>query len=641
MKFAHIFSTIKIHGMELRNRLLVPAMGSHLIGSDGYATDAFVEYWAARARGGWGLLILEVAAVDPLGDAGKSPALWDDSFIAGLQRVTDIAHQNGTKIAIQLQHAGRQTMRAVIGTQPVAPSPIPCPVIKEMPRALSTEEVWDLVEKFGDAALRARKAGFDAIEIHGGHGYLVAEFMSAYSNKRTDIFGGSLSNRMRFPVEIIKNIRLKAGNDYPILFRLSWDEMVPGGRTLFESKAVARILEDAGADALDISSGVYGSMYYHLQGPAALPPGYNLAATAEIKKSVSIPVIAVGALHDPHMAEDALATGIADLIGWGRQSLADPEAPNKLAGGRMEEIRPCIRCNQGCSGRVLKGRHVTCILNPFTGREAEWKLEPASTKKNLVVVGGGPAGLEAAWLSAWRGHKVTVMEKGDSLGGQLNIAAVPPVKQDLARMTAYLIHMCEKHGVIFKTKTEATVKNILAQKPDAVVLATGAVPLTPKLKGSDGPGIVQAWDVLAGKTEVGNKVLIVGGGMIGAETADFLAEHGHRVTIVEMLSEIAMDAEPSPRHFLLERLKSYGVKMKTRMTVEAFMEKGVRAIKDGQEMELTGFDTIVLAMGATSENVLKAELEKSVPEFYVIGDAVEPRKALEAIEEGAAVALQL
>jgi len=636
-----IFSPVKIGNLELSNRLLVPAMGTHLPEKNGTVGDAMVEYWAARAKGGWGLLIVEIAAVDPGGIGGsRSLGLWDDSFIPGLSRLTDVAHRYGTKMAIQLHHAGRQTMSIFTGVQPVGPSPIPCPMMREMPRELVAEEIWGLVKKFGDAAARAREAGFDAVEIHGGHGYLVAEFMSSYSNKRSDLFGGSLTNRMRFPVEIVRDIRFKAGSDYPILFRFSGDEMVPGGRTIPESRAVARILQGAGVNALDVSSGVYGSMYY-IQGPAAMPPGYNLTATAEIKKSVSIPVIAVGALHDPFMAEDVLETGTADLIGWGRQSLADPEAPNKLAAGLLEDIRPCSRCAQGCSDRVFKGKTISCAINPFTGRETEWKVESTLRKKQVVVVGGGPGGLECAWLAASRGHQVTLYERGKVLGGQLRIGAIPPFKQDYSRTIAYLVHMCEKHGVTIHLQTEATLERILAGKPDAVILATGAQSMIPEIKGVTGPKVVQAWEVLEGTKPVGLKVLIVGGGLIGAETADFLGEHGHQVTIVEMLPKIALDEEPSTRHFLLDRLRNYRVRMETEVVVEGFLEDGVLGKRNGQEVQLTGFETIILAMGARSVNDLQSELQGKVPELYVIGDAVKPRKALDAIEEGAHLALQL
>lgn len=641
MEFPMLFSAAKIGSMEVANRFVVPPMATNLGNPDGTVSEALVEYWVTRASGGWGLLIVEFTAVDPLGKGlPLELGVWDDTFIPGLKRLTDVAHKHGVPIALQIHHAGRQTVSPIIGSQPVSASPIPCPLYKEIPRELSTEEVWLLVEKFGDAAVRTREAGFDAVEVHGAHGYLVAQFMSAYFNKRTDMFGGNLQNRMRFPVEIIKNIRRKVGTSYPILFRLSGEERVTGGRNADESKLVARMVQEAGVDAIDVSLGVYASINYIIA-PAAVPAGFNLPPAAAIKKAVSVPVIAVGRITEPFLAEDALETGMADLIAFGRQSLADPKFPSKVAAGQLDEICPCTGCMEGCIGRVFAMKTVTCVGNPFCGREAELKVEPAATKKQVVVVGGGPAGLEAAWLAASRGHQVTLYEKAGVLGGQLRTGAIPPTKQDLAKTIAYLVRMGEKHGVSFKLQTEATSERILAEKPDVIVLAMGAMPAIPDVKGATGPKVVNAWDVLDGKKPVGANVLIVGGGMVGTETADFLGEHGHRVTIVEMLPDVASDVEGMTRGFLLERLKTYGVQIQTGATVQEFFDDGGLIKKDGQEIKLSGFDTIVLAMGTKPVNGLQKELEAKGIETYVIGDAASPRKALEAIEEGARLALKL
>lgn len=644
MKFHVLLSPIKIGTMEVKNRFVVPPMATGLALPNGNPTEGHITYWAARAKGGYGLLIVEATAIDPLGKGSPwdEPGIWDDKFIPAWKKVTDEVHKYETKIAIQLHHAGRQTTHDKIEGQPVAPSPIPCPVEREMPRELTTEEVYDLIEKFGDAARRAREAGFDAVEVHGAHGYLIAQFMSPYSNKRIDEFGGDFMSRMRFPVQIIKNIRRKVGNGYPVIFRISGDEVVPGGRDINDSRLVARVMEEAGVDAIHVSCGVYATTQYIIA-PAAVPPGFNVYAAGEIKRAVNIPVIAVGRINEPLLAEDILESGKADLVALGRESLADPELPNKVAAGLTEEISPCIGCMQACAGYLFDPTkpNISCLVNPFTVREGELTIEKTEKPKKVMVVGGGPGGLEAAWVSAKRGHEVTLYEKENVLGGQYRIGAIPPTKQDILKAIRYYITMGKKYGVEYKTGVEVTEDLIAKENPDVVILATGGVPLVPNIKGIDNPKFVKAVDILEGKKEVGMNVLIVGGGMVGVETADFLGEHHHNVTIVEMLPEIAKDEQDAVKYFLLERLNKYGVKAVTGATVKEFLDDGVVFAKDGKEERLTGFDTIVLAMGAKAYNPLEEKIKGKVPEVYVVGDAVKARKALEAIEEAARVAIKI
>ncbi|HIH77958.1 MAG TPA: FAD-dependent oxidoreductase [Halobacteria archaeon] len=643
MDFPKLLSPIKIGTMEVKNRFVIPPMGTNFANPDGSVSQQLIDYWVARAKGGYGLLMVEVTAVDPLGKAIPfQPGIWDNKFIPGWKKLVDEVHKYGAKIAVQLHHAGRQTTHDVIGAQPVAPSPIPCPVDKEIPRELTTDEVYDLIEKFGNAARRARDAGFDAVEVHGAHGYLIAQFMSPYSNKRMDEFGGDFMSRMNFPVEIIKNIRRKVGNGYPIIFRFSGDERVPGGRNIDESRIVARVMENVGVDAFHVSTGVYGSMPW-LIAPSAVPPGYNIYAAEEIKKVVNIPVIAVGRINDPFLAEEILENGEADMVSLGRESLADPELPNKVASGFIDEISPCIGCMQACVGFLFDPNRlkISCLVNPFTGKEGELKIEKVDKSKKVMVVGGGPGGLEAAWVAAKRGHKVALYEKENVLGGQYRIGAIPPTKQDILKALKYYITMGKKYGVLYKTEVEVTDDLVMREKPDVVIIATGGVPLVPNIKGINNPNFAKAVEVLDGEKEVGRSVLIVGGGMVGVETADFLGEHGHKVTIIEMLSNIAIDEEAAVRYFLMERLAKYGVKAITNAKVKEFLNDGVIYDKDGKEERLTGFDTIILAMGAKAYNPLEDKIKDKVPEVYVVGDAVKARKALEAIEEAAKVAIKI
>ena len=466
-KFQKLFSPVKIGRLEVKNRFVVPSMATNLAKEDGTVDQRLCAYWTARAKGGFGLLMVEFTAIDPLGRVGLChPGIWSDEFIPGMRELTQAVHVHGARIALQIAHTGRQTFPAILaGAQPVSASPIPCPVDRAIPRQLSTEEIYQLVEKFGDAAVRAQDAGFDAVEIHGAHGYLIAQFMSSYSNKRIDEFGGSLDNRMRFPLAIIRRVRERLGAAFPLLFRMSGEEKVPGGRTIDESRLVARMVEEAGIDAIDVSVGVSGAAPY-IFAPPALPPGFLLQSAEQIKKSVSVPVIAVGRINHPLLAEDAIESGKADLIAWGRSSLADPELPNKIAAGRLEEIAPCISCSQGCirnfpvPGKPLSTLGVTCLVNPFCGYETEMQITPARQPKKVVVVGGGPAGLEAAWVAAARGHRVTLYEKNKVAGGQYRIGAIPPFKQDIARALGYYLYMCEKHGVTLKMGTEATAGEI-------------------------------------------------------------------------------------------------------------------------------------------------------------------------------------
>ncbi len=648
-QFENLFSPIRLGSLEIRNRFVVPAMATTLGNEDGTVSQALIDYWVARAKGGWGLLIVENTAIDPLGKVGpREPCLWSADFVPGFQRLTDAVHSYGAKIAIQISHAGRQTFPEVLqmpGTQPVSASPIPCPLDRTMPRELSSAEVYELIGKYGDAAGWAREAGFDAVEVHGAHGYLLAQFMSAYSNKRTDEFGGSLRNRMRFTLEVIKTIRQRVGPSYPLLFRMSGEERVPGGRTLDESRVIARLVQDAGIDVIDVSVGVSGSGQFIIS-PAVMPPGFLLSSAQEVKKAVTVPVIAVGRINDPLLAEDAILCGKADLIAWGRSSLADPQLPNKIASGQFDDICPCIACVQGCTlsfpvpGQPLSKAGVTCLVNPFCAKEEEMRINPTDKPKQILVIGGGPAGLEASWIAAARGHKVTLFEKNSHLGGQYRIAAIPPFKQDITRAISYYVHTCEKYSVQFRMETEATTDEIVANKPDAVILATGSEPAIPDIKGIDGKRVVSAWDILTGKTEAGPRVLIIGGGMVGCEVADFLGEHFHQVTLIAR-SDIALDVPAAVKYFLLQRLSEYRVQIERFTPTIELLEDGAVVSKNGSEFRLEGFDTIVLALGRKSVDSLKNQLGHKIPELYVIGDAREPRQALEAIREGAEIGLKI
>lgn len=639
-----LFTPVSIGNIQVKNRIVMPSMVSGQAGQDCKVTEGHIKWYETRAKGGTGLIIVELTPVTPRGKGGSNLlGIWDDSFIPGLQELTKAVHAHGTKIFIQLCHAGRQTCKQFTGGQlPVAPSAIPCPMYEpmfhEVPQEISAEEIEEIIEQFGQAARRTREAGFDGLEIHGAHGYLIAGFMSNYSNKRHDAYGGDLQARLKFPLEIIKNIRHKVGKNFPTSFRLSGNEYVPDGRTIEESKRIAPILEAAGVDCLNISGGVYESF------SAIIPPhgtrqGFHTDDAAAIKQVVSIPVITVGRIKSPEVAEEILEQGKADMVAMGRQLICDPDWPAKASAGNFEEIRPCIGCTQGCVA-VGEGEPAGCIYNTAAGREKEAEIILTKKTKKVLVVGGGPAGLEAARVAALREHQVILVEKAEKLGGRFSLACIAPFKQEYTLAIKWLSSQVKKLGVQVELGTEATPELVDRINPDAVIIATGAVTKIPELPGIDRRGVVIAEDILAGKVGMGTRVAVLGGGGVGCEVADFMAQRGKQVTIVEMLPEIGTPtgiAGPVAG-VLIPRLIRYGVNMVTGASVKAITDGGVVVVRDGREETISGIDQVVIAMGVKSVNELAKQLEDKVAEVYIIGDAKEPRTALEATHEGAQAA---
>ena len=493
---------------------------------------------------------------------------------------------------------------------------------------------------YGDAAVRAKKAGADAVEIHCAHGYLVSTFISARTNKRVDEFGGSFENRMRLPKLIIENIRKKAGDSLAILCRINATDDVEGGQTAQDAAAVASYLEkECGVDGLHLSRAVH----LHdecMWAPSLIHGGFSADYVTEIKRAVSVPIITVGRYTEPQYAELMIAEGRADLVAFGRQSIADPEMPNKAKEGRLDLMNPCIGCLQGCVPNMFKGEPITCLVNPLAGREADFK--PAETKKTVMVIGGGPGGLYAAFTAAQRGHAVTLYEKGDILGGNMRLAAYPPGKGDITNMVRSYIAKCEEYGVKMILNTEVTPALVAEEKPDAVIVATGSNPLVLPIPGINETGVIHAGDLLDGKAAVGKRVLVVGGGMVGCEVADFLGELGHEVTVIELRDQLGPDVIPEHRKFLMKDFDTYKVQGVTGAKVAQFFTDGVSyTLADGTEGRLEGFDNVVLAMGYRNNDTISEEIKKIVAETYVIGDAVKARKALDATAEGLNVALEI
>ncbi|AIS53025.1 NADH oxidase [Thermoanaerobacter kivui] len=636
-KFEKLLEPIQIRSMKLRNRIVMPPMVTNYAADDGAVTDRLKVYHQTRAKGGVGLIIVEASYVHPSGKGFKNEVgIYKDELIPGLRELTEAVHKYGAKIAIQLYHGGRQTTSKVTGMQIVAPSPIPCPVKQEMPKELSVEEIKELIKAFGQAARRAKEAGFDAVEIHGAHGYLLNQFLSPYSNKRTDEYGGSFENRMRFPLEVVRRVRKEVGTDFPIIYRMSAEEYVPGGLTIEDTKIFAQKLIEEGINALHISGGVYESSAMIIQ-PAAIPQGCFVENAAAIKKAINskVPVIVVGRIKDPIMAEQIIREGKADLVSMGRALLADPELPRKVSEGKIQEIRKCIGCNQGCIDRLFQDIDIGCIANALTGHETEFDMESsAKTRKKVFIIGGGPGGLEAARVAALRGHEVILYEKQPELGGQMRIAAVPPHKGEINDLADYLINQVEKSGITIVKGKEADLNTIHEIKPDVVILATGSEPIIPEIPGINQKNVVTAHDVLKGTVIVGKKVAVIGGGLVGCETAEFLTDQGKEVTVIEMLDDIAIDVGSLVRTLLLNRMAEKKIKVLTKSKVKEISGDKVTIETVNGNQELSGIDTIVIAVGSKPKNDLLKLIEKEGIPVYAIGDCVKARKFMDAIHEG-------
>jgi len=641
----HLLSPIKIGTMEVRNRIVMPPMGTLFGAPDWTVTERHLNYYEARAKGGAGLIIAEVTNVSAVRTYGiNTLGLFEDKQIPSWIELAKAVHSHGAKLAAQLMDAGPESLSFLSGVQPMGPSIVASRIWQQIPRELSIEEIEGVIDDFAEAARRGREAGLDAIEIHAAHGYaMVGSFLSPFFNKRTDAYGGSLEGRLKLLLEIVKRIKAKAGPDFPIIVRMSGDDRVPGGRTLQETQFIAPILVEAGIDALEISG---GSVPGAVVPPSGTPLALNAPFAEAVKQVVSVPVICVGRINSPQLAEFVIANGKADLVSMGRALMADPEMPKKAAAGNFEDIAPCVADNYGCLGSANQGKPATCIMNPAMGREKEMAIVAAKKPKRVLVVGGGPAGLEVAWVAALRGHRVSLFEKERKLGGQVNLASVPPYMQEISQLITYLSRQIEKAGVKVELGTEVTPELVQKMKPHVVIVATGAAPMVPDdIPGIDKEKVVTAWDILTGKAaQTARNVVILGGGLVGCETADFMTGTGDNlgadrtdVTILEMLEDVASDMVPEPRHLLMQRLHAKGVKVMTSAKVKEILDDGVLFMRDGEEGSIHNADYVVLALGSRPVDHLSEKIKGKVAEVYVIGDAKEPRKVLEATAEGAEV----
>lgn len=649
-----IWEPFWIGQMELKNRVVIPPMVTQYASKEGYVTERIKNYYEARARGGAALIIVEGAYVHPRGQGLVNLLnISDDKCISGMSKLVQVIHRHNTKAALQIYHVGRKAPSELIGMQPVAPSPLAGPG-GEIPKELTIDEIAEIVACFAKGALRAKKAGFDGVEIHGAHRYLIDQFLSRSTNKRQDSYGGSLPNRARFLIEIIKAVKEAAGRSYPVWCRINGKFYEEEGTTLEEAQETARMAQDAGADAINVTA--YGAGNPVFQTSPTFVPAVIADLAEGIKKTVTIPVMAVGKIT-PEAGEKILEEGKADLISIGRGFIADPELINKVASGKSEDITPCIDCC-GCRddimSRTVKGIRfldgivtpatvgIRCRVNAALGKEEEYKIIRAKKPKKVLVIGGGPAGMEAARVAALRGHKVTLWEKEARLGGQLNQAVMPPHKHRIGLLIKYLQTQLKKLEVNVELCKEATATMVEELKPEVVVVATGVKPLMPEIPGLDKAHVVHVEDVLEGKVEVvGDRVVVIGGELVGCETAEYLAEKGKKVTVTRRGLEMALGVGFSYRSFFLNRLLEKGVTLIPGVKYNEVTPAGLLVTtKEGEKKNIEA-DTIVIAAGAIPDRKLYDEIKGSLPEIHFVGDCAEPRTIREAIADGYRIGLEI
>lgn len=638
----HLFEKGKIGNCEIKNRLIVTAMVTNYCDKDGKATERYIRYHEEKAKGGWGLIITEDYAINAHSMGYEYIAgLYNDDQIESHRELTDRVHQYGTKIFAQIYHAGKQQSSAVNGgVQPMAPSAIPCPWCREQPREMTKADIKRVIADFASCAKRVKEAGFDGIELHAGHGYLLAEFLSPYINKRTDEYGGCLDNRARIIKEIIDAMRANVGDDFPIMIRFSAEEGMPGSRDMSETRVLAKLFEEWGFDALHISSGVYGDYNKQIVSPMYVGHAWTVDFAEEVKRIVNIPVVTVNRINDPRMADGVIALGKADFVGMGRGSLADPELPNKAKAGRMNDIRYCIGCLQGCTGALYTGGPVTCLVNPSVGLEYKADYSQVENPKKIAIIGAGPAGLTTAITAARRGHMVTLYEAKDRTGGQFISAAYPPCKGEFTTFISWANKQLADYGVNVLLNTKATVDMIKAGHYDEVVVSTGGTPLVPPIKGIDGPNVKFAEDVLVGKEAAGDNCIVAGGGEVGCETAAHLGMVQKGATIVEMKPVLMEELDGVSKENLTAILNRFHVNSYTNTKVLEIKEDAVVVETPNGVKELP-CDTVVLAMGYKPDHALADELEAAGIKVHTIAGALKTSNALIANKEGFELGLKL
>jgi 2,4-dienoyl-CoA reductase (NADPH2) len=662
-----LFESIKINQLELKNRICMPAMHMNMA-VNFEVSDQLIDFYAERARGGVGIITVGYATVDEYSGNAANIGAHKDEFIPGLKRLARVIQENGARAAVQINHAGRYNFSFFLdGKQAVAPSAVPSRMTRETPRELTIEEIREVINRFAQAASRVKKAGYDAVEVLSGTGYLISEFLSPFTNKREDDYGGSFENRMRFGLEVMQAIRQEVGDDFPIIVRMNGNDFMPGGNGRKDLQEYARRLVEVGVDALNINVGWHEAKVPQIV--TSVPRGVFGYLAKGIKELVDVPVISGHRINDPDTAREMIGDGLCDMVAMGRPLIADPFLPEKAKTGHGRGIVHCIACAQGCFDNLFKLKAVECLCNPKAGHERETAVEKTNAPQKVMVVGGGAAGMSAALSASEKGHDVTLYEKGDRLGGQLYLAAAPPGREEFAELAKDLEHQVALSAinvVLGQSVDEALIDH---EQPDTVILATGALPIKPPIPGVELPHVVQAWDVLQNKVITGRRVVIIGGGAVGVETALFLGEKGtlsaeavkfllinraedpkdlyrmaikgsKEIVVIEMIDKMGRDIGKTTRWGIFQELHRHGVRTKTATKALQITADGVKVETNGKVEEIPA-DTVALAAGAVSYNPLQETLEQTGIPCKIVGDAQQVGLAFDAVHQGFAAGRSL
>lgn len=646
MAFNDLFSPIKIRGMEIRNRIEFPAMGTKMVKDEKVVTDQLINYHAARSLGGNGLNFTEVCSVYDKAAPKNFLALSDDKYIPGMKKLADAIHEGGAKAGVQLWLGGSAVLFGDQTSMVVVPSDFKVEGTDYVIKAASKEIINECIKAFGDAAKRAVEAGYDTVEFHAGHNYTPHSFLSKAFNKRMDEYGGSLENRARFLLECIKSIRENIPEDMPLFMRIdAHDDCVEDGLTIEEVIQFCKWAKEAGVDVLDVSRGNFSSAAVKYEVPPVdVPRGFNVENAARIKKETGMITVAVGRINDPEQADEIIRSGKADMVVMGRAQLADPEFCNKAKNGNVDDIVRCVGCNQGCYDGFTNPNapFITCMRNPALGREAEFVINKTDNPKNVLIVGGGVAGLEAAIELKDRGHNPILCEASDSLGGQFVLAGAAPRKEEMKEAAIAMGEMAKRKGVEIKLSTPVNAEVIEDINPDEVIIAAGAEPIKLNVPGANLPHVTNSHDILAGKARVNGDIVVIGGGLVGLEVAEYLSGNVNKITVVEMLNEVAKDLGQLRKICVMESLYHEGIKTITEAKCVEIKEKSIVIDRNGVVEEVP-CDSVIVAIGARSRNFESISdycKENNIP-YHVIGDAVRARRALNCIEEASEVARRI